>query len=392
MIRQLLKYGKRYTGIEHSEKGSFTFLQLVQKKKELQVLAKGTVNSQDQVIEKLKGQKHVFLILNNEQVLSKKNSFLHDDKKIIVRNAFPNINIGDFYYEVFTNELYSFVTIARKENIDIIITNYQKKGISVIGFSLGNLALKNLITFQENGHLSTSNAIVKFNEETVLDIEKTKQEKQTQSYIINDLEVTNQEVLSLSGIISYYSQNTSSTIQNQLQEKYIQKRFFDVGLKAGLGFLLIVLLFNFFIFSNYRDKVGGLTGELQMSETYKNQLNKLQKLVNQKKQLVKSVHSASNISLSKYFNEIGRSLPETNLLTQLYYQPQEGIQKKDKAISFQEKKIIVKGISKNDDAFSNWISQLEKKSWIKEVSIITYGKGKKTSRTSSFELIISTND
>ena len=162
--------------------------------------------------------------------------------------------------------------------------------------------------------------------------------------------------------------------------------------RQGLGFLLFVLLVNFFVFSSYRDQVGTLSAELQISQTYKSQLGILQKTVTQKKQLIQGMQSGATTSISRYYDELGMSLPETSKLTQLHYQPKEGIQKDDKPINFKKEIIIVKGASKNDDAFSKWISFLEQKSWIKEISIVNYGRGKNRNTISDFEIIIRIND
>ncbi|PQJ80293.1 hypothetical protein [Polaribacter porphyrae] len=389
MIGQLLKYGNTYTAIEHAEHKRFILLQLQRKKKELVLLRKKSFQSQDKTIQELKGQKHVFLVVNNEQVLSKSIDFFHEDEKRVVKNAYPNINTNDFYYEVFSKSNTSFVSIARKDTIDTIISEYQKAGIYVVDFSLGNLVIQNLQNLQDYNQLSTSNAIVAYENKELVSINEKELKK---NYIVNDLDVANTEVLSLAGIIAYYTQNVSSTIQNELYGKYIQKRFFDIGLRTGLGFLLVVLLINFFVFSHYRNEVGTLTGELQMSLNFKNQLNTLQKQVTQKKQLVQSMNAASNKSISKYIDELGSSLPESNLLHQLTYQPKEGIQKKDKPLLFKQNSISVKGISKNDVAFSNWISAIEKKNWVEEVSILNYGKGKKRRVSADFEFLIHTNE
>ena len=260
----------------------------------------------------------------------------------------------------------------------------------MIDFSLGNIAIKNLPDFISNETVYSSNAKIDFEKNTVKEIKKTSVSKEV--YSINDLEVSNNEVLALGGIISYYSKNSSSSISKDLKEVYRQKRFFDVGLKAGLGFLLTILLINFLFFSSFRSQVGNLSAELQLSETYKNQLNKLQKEVIQKKQLVKSVNSASNSKVSKYMDALGFSVPNTILLTQINTQPKEGVQKPDKKLLFKKNTIIVKGTSKEHENFSKWISILEKTAWIKNVSILEYGKGKKTNSIANFEFIITTNE
>jgi Tfp pilus assembly protein PilN len=282
------------------------------------------------------------------------------------------------------------VSIARKEVVDTVISTYKKAGISVIDFSLGNIVIKNLHPFISNETVYSSNAKIDFDEHTLTEIQKEIPPKE--NYKINDLEVSNTAILSLGGIIAYYSKNASSSISKELKESYGQKRFFDVGLKVGLGFFMLLLLINFLFFSSYRDQVGKLTGELQLSETYKNQLNSLQSEVAQKKQLVKSVNSASNSKLSKYIDEIGISVPKTILLTKIEYQPKNGIQKADKKLQFAAHKIIIKGASKENEAFTQWISFLEKTPWIQRISINEYGKGKKITATASFEFIITTHE
>ncbi len=72
MRSQLLKYVKIYAGIEHAEKQIFNLLQLTKKKQEFVITKNKQVNNFDTIIEEFKGQQHIFLIVNDEQVLSKK--------------------------------------------------------------------------------------------------------------------------------------------------------------------------------------------------------------------------------------------------------------------------------------------------------------------------------
>ena len=390
MVWQSLTYGNSYAAIEHAEKEVFNLLQLTKNKNEFVISKNKQTDGFEKIIEALKGQKHVFIIINDAHVLSKKVANTSSEALSIVRTAFPTISIRDFYYEVLKNETHSFVSIARKEVVDTVISTYKKAGISVIDFSLGNIVIKNLHPFISNETVYSSNAKIDFDEHTLTEIQKEIPPKE--NYKINDLEVSNTAILSLGGIIAYYSKNTSSSIYKELKERYGQKRFFDVGLKVGLGFLMLLLLVNFLFFSSYRDQLGKLTGALQLSETYKNQLNSLQSEVTQKKQLVKSVNSASNSKLSKYIDEIGISVPKTILLTKIEYQPKNGIQKADKKLQFAANKIIIKGASKENEAFTQWISFLEKTPWIQNISINEYGKGKKITATASFEFIITTHE
>ena len=391
MVGNGILYGKKYAAVEHAEKNTFHFLQLFKKKNEFVISKKKQANNFDAIIEELKGQQHFFLVLNDEQVLIKKipNSFSEEIKN--VRTAFPTITLSDFYYDVFTNnQKNSFVAIARKEYVHRVISNYKKGGIAVIDFSLGNNVIRNLETIVGNESIYSSNAINSFDTNALIEIKTAPITKET--YKINDLEVSNNDVLALGGIIAYYTKNSSSEIHENLKENYIQKRFFDVGLKVGLGFLMLLLLTNVLFFIAYSGKVNTLIGELQLKETYKNQLNELQSEVTQKKRLVKSVNAASNSNLSRYIDELGISVPPKILLTQLNFQPNIGTVKADKPLVFESNKIIIKGASKEDEAFSKWIATLERKSWIASIAIHEFGQGKKATKISNFEFIITINE
>ena len=117
----------------------------------------------------------------------------------------------------------------------------------------------------------SSNAQLFFKSNELQEIKKL--QVQTNKYVINAITITNDEILLLSGIVGYYTNTASSSIRNNLQQIYKQKRFFDLGLKFSLGFLFMVLFINFLLFSAYRNEISNLSFSLQLSETYKNQLN-----------------------------------------------------------------------------------------------------------------------
>jgi Tfp pilus assembly protein PilN len=100
----------------------------------------------------------------------------------------------------------------------------------------------------------------------------------------------------------------------------------------------------------------------------------------------------SNTKFSQYYDEIGKSLPTALLLTQIYYQPLKGIQKENQAIDTEKNSLLIKGVSSDDEAFTNWISRLEKEKWISNVSITEYGKGKKEHENRLFTFIFTCND
>jgi hypothetical protein len=390
MFAEKLKYGTQYSAIEHAEQDSYNYLRLAKKKQELVVSARKKATSFQEFLPQLKGLKHVFLIVNDEQVLSKNIEGNEKDSLSVARTAFPNITLSDFYFQVYTTAYNSFISIARKEYVAEIIKSYENAGISVIDFSLGNLAIQNLTGVLSQSEIFSSNAQLFFKSNELQEIKKL--QVQTNKYVINAITITSDEVLLLGGIVGYYTNTASSSIRNNLQQVYKQKRFFDLGLKFSLGFLLTILFINFLLFSTYRNEISNLSFSLQLSETYKNQLNSLQSNRDKKRELVKSISSNATSNLSEYIDEIAISAPSTTLLVGFNYQPIKSSIKRDKQIVFDKNSIIIKGTSKKNSSFSDWIAALQKKDWIEKATIIHYGNGKKKTSDASFKFLIKTKD
>jgi Tfp pilus assembly protein PilN len=74
---------------------------------------------------------------------------------------------------------------------------------------------------------------------------------------------------------------------------------------------------------------------------------------------------------------VAKTVPNTILLNEMNFQPLIGAVKKRKEIKFEKDKIIVEGSSKYNADFTNWIATLEKKTWIKNITIVDYKKTKK---------------
>lgn len=386
-MRRYLTFGHSFCTVEHAYKTSFQVLEVIKKRKELVISKQENHYSQKAVLESLKNRKHLFLILNNEQILSKNIPTANISEDKLVKTAFPTIILQDFYVEILKNNTTSFIAICRKNVIDTLIQEYAAKGICVIDFSLGNLAIKNVQSYIQKSQISTSNAciILEDNKIDTIEIKTPIQE----IYHINGLEVPSKFILGFAGILSYYSNeiNTySSTLKKRLTNIYKQQRFFSLGLKYSLGFLFIVLLINFLVFSNYQKKVSKLQTELSINETYKMQLTRLREIVAKKKKIVKSLTSASNSKVIWYVDEISKTVPSSLYLDEINYQPLEKPIKDEKPIVFKNDEITVKGISRNDEDLIAWKSSLEKQTWVEQISFINYGKGK--SKKTSFDFII----
>jgi hypothetical protein len=369
MFRHQLTYGSVFTAIEVAPNSYYNVLSLKKKKKELDIVHKEQYHNSESLFSGLKGVKHVFLIINNEQVLTKDVSSTHIAKESTVKVAFPNITLSDFYFDVLDHGASSLVSICRKEVVESILDEFQSKGISIIQFSLGDTHFKKLLPFLNNFNFHTSRGLFEVTSNEVVHWKKS--EETIKTYEVNGLMVESNHLLPLAGIISYCNGlkvSEENTIQKGLIGEYRQKRIFQLGIRFGLGFLLAILLVNFFVFSSYRNQKSALSDELSMNEVYKKQLLSLDDLVAKKKRLVEGMNSVSNSKVIWYFDQIASSVPKTISLDNIGYQPTTRSIKKDKPIQFKTNEVIVSGIAKDDTDFTNWSKSLEQTQWIEKLS------------------------
>jgi len=391
MIRQKITYGQTFCAVEFANNSTYNLLSLKRKKKELDITKKEKLHDFETLIIAMKGQKHFFLIVNNEQVLTKRVAFTHIAKETVVKNAFPNIGLNDFYYEVFDNGASSIVSICRKEVVQKVIDQFSGKGISVIQFSLGNTSFQKLLPHLNDFRFHTSNAMFDVSEHKVVKWEKS--EEVLKSYDVNGLTIDSNGLLPLAGILAYYTgieKSLEEELQNELALEYRQKRTFQLGVRVGLGALLVLLLINFFVFSSYTNTVADLKEELSLNQVYKKQLLKLNEQVSKKKTLVESMNSVSNSKVIWYFDQISKTVPKTISLSNLSYQPLTRPRRDKKPMIFNTGEIVVKGISKDAMNFSKWTAQLEKLEWVQKWSTKEYELEK--SKHTSFDFVIQMKD
>lgn len=391
-VQNNLTYGKLFCAVEYTitqQNSQINFLTLKKQKGEFIIEEERNFSELTDLFKFLRKDQHLFLIINNEQVLTKSVKGKLDHQKAVLA-AFPNLNSNDFYYESYQNDHDTFVSICRISYVDDMIEIYEKANLSIIGFTLGNIIVSQVLPYINQSEIQTSNAFLSLNNQKIIDIKKDENIHE-QYYDINDLKIKGSSILCLSGILNYYTnqpltQKSFDDKINLLHENFKQKRIFDLGLKVGLGFIFTLLLVNFLIFSNYRDKNSVFRNEIELNESLKENFLVLKNKVDKKEKIVNEISNSSNSKVSSYLDKLGATVPNSVLLTQIHYQPLLKSVKKEKEIRYNQDKILVKGFTTKGDDFSKWIASLEKEKWIQSVTVLNYGTGKKTKIEFSFKI------
>ncbi|ULC57915.1 hypothetical protein MBM09_08275 [Flaviramulus sp. BrNp1-15] len=393
-----LQFGNTFSGIEYTLKHNeaIIYVTILKKiKQEVDIHTTFSSKSVEDVSKQLPKQQHVFLIINNDHILTKKLKHeAHNDDLKLVNKAFPNINLAEFYFEIIDQNDYYFISICRKKYVDELIKKYTDLGIYVVNFSLGNSIISNTISFVDIDAISTSNAVISFKNKTIETIDLNENIKE-ENYNINGLETSNYYILSLSGALAYVLNNYKPTtnFKNKLTEllnTFKQVRFFNQFFKTSLVFILVVLLINFAFFNYYFNKVNSLNSTSQLNQTTKSQIIKLNEDVSKSKKMTDDLLKSSASKSSFYVNSLVKSIPNSILLTEINYQPLMKSLKQDKGIELNQNTIILSGTSNDSEAYSKWVSTLETMTWIDKVEVNNYKDTKTSISSFSIKIIITT--
>ena len=242
-LKTYLQFGKHFCGVEHSSKNGVDILYasiLIKTKKEVTIENSFSSKSIKRIAKKLPNNQHIHLVINNEQVLTKSLKKDITDGLKLVNQAFPNINISDFYFEIIPQKNTMFVSICRKEYVDTLIETYYENKIYIVSFSLGNSILSNMISYIENTVIFTSNAVIYTNNHVIEKMDFV-EETEEQSYEINGLNASSSYILSFSGALSNILNNYIAIIsyqekKNALLNTFKQVHFFSQFFKNRARF------------------------------------------------------------------------------------------------------------------------------------------------------------
>ncbi len=395
MVKALLSYqpfGKTLLALEHSlqvDDPVIFGLELVQKKGELDIHQTFTAKHPDELSAFIKTTPQISLVITNDHVLFKEVPHFNTDAEIVAE-SFPNLNLNDFYYQILRTADKSFIAVCRKQYVETLVETYQKATIKITNIALGGLKMAALAGYAEGEQLHSYNTEVSFNNGEVIKI--TPQNDTTrQQYSIEGLTFPSTHTLPLAVALDNILKpdNISGNIEErntELQKNYKESQFFKSTLQIGIGFLLLALLINFFIFNAKYKKWQGLQEELQVYTTQKEHITRKQADVHAKESLVQSILTTGFSKSSYYIDTIVQEQPSTVLLTSLAYQPLAKPIRKNKAIDLMKGVLSITGVSTDKADFTAWLRTMEGFLFVDAVTITQYGLDKKN--TTGFELIL----
>lgn len=393
-----LLLGNQFVGIElFSLNGEEAIAQVfVQKKKgELYIENKEMRGDYDHFKIKAEKGNPVFLTINNSQIIQKEIEGVENNDSKLLYKAFPNLKVDDFLYEIWRIETSTVVCICRKNYIEELLKKFGEREISISGITLGVCGISSIKDFVVESKINTNNQSLYFENDTL--ILNPIENNIVKTYDINGLDVENTYLLSFTSVLQNLlnSNKTTGTIKifnTELFSNFKQNSFFRKGLKLMVYSLLVLLLVNFFFFNYYFKKANESSTTIVANKSLIEEIKSTKERVKNKEEKLGSNSGYSGVKNSFLINEIVKNIPNSVLLSELTYHPIEKKVKENEKIVFQNDIILISGTTNNPKELTLWFENLEKLNWIKESTILHFGKNEENQTIFTLKLNIDTNE
>ena len=276
-------------------------------------------------------------------------------------------------------------TIARKEYIDSLLVELEKYNIHPFQITLGLSGINSITPYIVEEEIRLAKYVLQLNDSSMVTISRYEGPVEPIEYMINGLSISNRYLLGFAQILEYIGKKESignlNALNDQFNSSFKNKRLFQMVGRGSLVFFIGMLVINFLFYNHYFEKVDNLNSELLANGSKKEQLLQLHATVQKKQERVELYTLVSGSKATLYLDRFAQKVPGSVTLEQLNFQPLEKTVQKNKPIELNHGVLSVSGVSRDVNAFSEWITDLETFDWIQNVETSDYDYlDKETSR------------
>jgi len=312
----------------------------------------------------------LFFSIDGKGVLHKKVSFVSDENKAqLLAKVLPGADEQQFYIQ----SAGEFVSVLRKDVLDVALNDLKTAGYFVVGAALGPFALNNILSLVDSKTIATSMYQLQIADSKIDAIDKS--EPSSLKVNIADEQINSSLVVAFASALNYFVGEQFFFESEKLRESsldYYEKRKFTVGGIAILVFFFVLLLVNYLVYDSLKSSNNELEAQFKMQEENFNKSEKLKKELEEKIALKEKLGVNGSTRISYYLDEIAASVPSAIQLTELSLNPVEKKIKDDKEIEYEVNRILISGRCKKSIYYNDWKKDLAKMDWVKNISVVNY--------------------
>jgi len=318
-------------------------------------------------------------------ILSRKISNAPNFKEDLIING----NVEEFNFTTYSDGQSIVASFFRLEIIERFLGELKALKVHLLGVSSGEVPLFTLL--KENGSVSFDYLISK-KEGSIDNFIRNEAISKRALYKHNYFSKLQLTAIALYSNYMDPDEGYTSSSQNDYKhgnEEYVQFAQFKFYGISVLSILFAAVVSNYFYQNHLNNKIAELELELSISIENLSFLDRLGQEKSRKMQLVQNAGVNSKRFMSFYLDEIGRTAPKMINLTDLELYPIISKLKNKQRVEVDNSRIIVYGVTNDNEVLDNWIEKLDEFEWVKSVELMNYLKNEEG--RADFKFIIALN-
>jgi len=375
-------------------------------------LAKGTVTATEQweelgltkALERLEKRLPVVLVVNGRGVLHKQvnpTTSGQETDETLLATVLPAVKAAEFYVQRYRHPHTGFLSLARRDTVDALLTQLQAKGARVIALSFGPFVFGNVWPYikeelQNWQDVAVSGFRLTLDEKGIVNFHSPAgtENRATEAKVkVGEDELEIDFLLAYAAALAEFT-GAAGNLLLQAQpveacrEEHRQQKLFRFSFPVALAFFLCLLLGNFFVFTSQTAKNADLHTRLGHEQNSLNDLKKLEKDAAGKKAFLQATGWLGGGQLSFYADRLAATVPEAIHLKDLAINPldEQGSKAANKRI-FEAGSLAVAGSCSNPVDLNNWIKAVRQLDWVARVDRQNYTY-EETKRQGTFSFYI----
>lgn len=345
-----------------------------------------TFESVEEVVDHFGKSKPYHLHVSGTGVLSRKVSNTPD----YLDNLIVSGNAEEFNFTTYSDDYNIVASFYRKELIESYVDLIKTLKIHLLGISSGDVPFLNLLVEDESINLdyfiSKSNGNINV---------FARNESPTKRTLFRHNYFSKEQLLalaifsnSLEPDVKYNSSLDAVYIKAKDDySQYSQFKFYGISV---VTVLFIAVVSNYFYQNHLNNSVAQLELDLSISNENLSLLERLEQEKIRKIQLVQNAGVNTSRFMSFYLDEIGRTTPKMISLTDLELYPIISKLKNKQRVEVDQNKIIIYGVTSDNEILDNWIEKLDEFEWVRSVELLNYLKNEEGK--ADFKFVIALNE
>lgn len=330
---------------------------------------------------------HTYLLsYTGRGVLEKKIFKQENEDHINLNAALPGASDKTFDYSVADTVIdeEKYVYLTRKEVIETMLGTFSTSEFKLFDVTIGE-ANANLLSLlladqhSENQKINVNGKELIFNQGKLYKVNEATEN--TFHLNFGGVAINESNAIALSTALKYFSlpldtivSSNETVAQNCEDEK--DKRLYKKSVFLFIISLTVLFFINFFVNYILQKNTNELTAEFSKNQAVINRLRRLTKEVNEKESFLKDNGLLTESRISYYADRIAATAPDDIRFDIFELNTRIKDAKQDDLFKFKSNNCKLEGECKKSVTLFNWVNELKKAKWTKEVKLINYTQDK----------------